>query len=66
MASHRNSFNSKKTVTLVAAVAVVGAVAYYGSQHPSDGEDAAGTIAPAKRYRGEQITSEDVQLGDQS
>jgi hypothetical protein len=65
MASQQKGSTNKRTLTMVAVAAVIGAVAYYGSQSPPVEDEAAGTIAPAKRYRGEQISSEDIQLGDQ-
>lgn len=63
-----NSDNNKgRMTTIVAAFAVVIAiVAYFGVKYPMPGDQATGTIAPAERYRGEQITTDDVTLGDES
>ena len=47
-------------------VAVVAVVGYFASSYPPSSEEAAGTIAPAERYRADQIGSEDVKLGDES
>ena len=59
------SMSNQKTLIVVAALAVViGGVAFFASDMPS-GEQASGTIVPAERYRGEQITSDDVELGDE-
>ena len=46
--------------------AALALAAYVGFQNPPAPEDAVGTIAEAKRYRGEKIDSADVQLGDQT
>ena len=59
--------SSKKTWSIAAVmVAVVAVVGYFASSYPPSSEEAAGTIAPAERYRADQIGSEDVKLGDES
>jgi Flp pilus assembly protein CpaB len=61
------SMNSQKTMIIVLAAAVViGGVAYLGVDFPTGNDQASGTIVPAERYRGEQIDSKDVELGDES
>ena len=56
-----------KVWMLVAALAVaIAAVVFFGSNYPPDSEMASGTIVPAERYRADQITSDDVMLGDES
>ena len=66
MTSGQSKLSGKKAVTIGLLVAVVAGVGYYASEFPPSGEDVAGTIAPAQRYRAEQIGSQDIQLGDQS
>ena len=51
-------------VGILAAVVVV--LGYLGMGYPPEQDAVTGTIAPAERYRGEQISEEDVQLGDES
>ena len=61
------SMNNQKTWIVVAGLAIViGGVAFLGGDFPTDSDQASGTIVPAERYRGEQISSNDVQLGDES
>ncbi len=56
-----------KVWMLVAALAVaIAAVVFFGGNYPPDSEMASGTIVPAERYRADQITSDDVVLGDES
>ena len=50
--------------TGVAAAAVV--IAGFLLNFPPGGENVSGTVAPAQRYRAEQIKAEDVKLGDQA
>ena len=49
----------------LAAAAVV-TVGIFVHDFPASGKDVAGTVAPAQRYRAEQIKAEDVKLGDQA
>jgi len=55
--------------TIWAGVAVAAVAAIFVGQYyfdiPSSGEQAAGTVAPAQRYRAQQIQPSDVKLGDQ-
>ena len=60
-----NTGNKMGMLIAVFAV-VIAAVAYFGVKYPVPEEQTAGTIAPAERYRGEQISSDDVQLADES
>jgi len=56
-----------KVWMLVAALAVaIAAVVFFGSNYPPDSEMASGTIVPAERYRSEQLSSDDVVLGDET
>jgi hypothetical protein len=58
---------SKKTFGMITVGAVaLAAIAYFGTNYPPDGDDMSGTIAPAERYRANQPTAADVQLGDQT
>ncbi|MGH8191856.1 MAG: hypothetical protein ACREP2_10460, partial [Rhodanobacteraceae bacterium] len=51
----------------IAIVVVAGGVAYFGNGLPSGNREmAAATIAPAHRYEASQVSSSDIQLGDQS
>ncbi|MDH4021077.1 MAG: hypothetical protein OEU84_15910, partial [Xanthomonadales bacterium] len=60
------SMNNQKTWIVVAGLAVVIAgVAFLSNDFPSGSEQASGTIVPAERYRGEQISFEERNLGDQ-
>ena len=45
---------------------VIAAVAYVGVKFPVPEENTSGTIMPAERYRGDQLSSDDVVLGDES
>ena len=47
-------------------IVALAAVAYFGMNYPTDSGDAVGTVAPAERYRAEQPSSDNIQLGDQS
>ena len=61
------SMSNQKTFIVIAGLAIViGGVAFIGGQFPSDSNQASGTIVPAERYRGEQITSDDITLGDEA
>jgi len=61
------SMNNQKTWMIIAGLAVViGGVVYLGDDFPAGSDQASGTIVPAERYRGEQITTNDVQLGDEA
>ena len=52
-----------RSMTLIVGLAIVIAiVAYFAVKNPVPGDDAAGTIAPAERVRGEQISGDDVAL----
>ncbi|MDH5583849.1 MAG: hypothetical protein OEY82_08295, partial [Gammaproteobacteria bacterium] len=58
---------SNKSVPVIAiGIVALVAVAYFGMNYPTDGSDAAGTVAPAERYRADQIGAGDVELGDQA
>ena len=62
-----NSNNQSRKGLWVGVLAVViAAVAYVGVRYPVPEENASGTIMPADRYRGEQLSSDDVVLGDES
>ena len=58
--------NQKIWIAIGVLAVVVGGVAFLGDDFPTGSEQASGTIVPAERYRGEQITSSDVELGDES
>ena len=63
----RNENNKSRMAAIVGMFTVViAAVAYFGVKYPIPGDQASGTIAPAERYRGEQISSDDIVLGDES
>jgi len=50
--------NNQKTWIVVTGLAIViGGVAFLGGDFPTDSDQASGTIVPAERYRGEQISS---------
>ena len=60
-----NTSNNSKMGLLVGVFAVViAAVAYVGIKFPVPEENASGTIMPAERYRGDQLTDNDVTMGD--
>ena len=62
-----NSSNNSRMGLLVGVFAVViAAVAYVGIKFPIPEENTSGTIMPAERYRGDQLSSDDVVLGDES
>lgn len=61
------SMNNQRVWLVVVGLAVViGGIALLSDDFPSGSDQVSGTIAPAERYRGEQITSNDVELGDES
>ena len=61
------SMNNQKVWIVVVVLAVVMAgVAYLGDDYPYGNDKASGTIVPAERYRADQISSEDIVLGDES
>jgi hypothetical protein len=60
------STSNKSVPVIVIGVAALAAVAYFGMNNPTDSGDAAGTVAPAERYRANALSEEDVQLGDQT
>ena len=66
MSNDQSKLSGKTGLVVGLLVAVVAGVGYFASQHPPASEDVAGTIAPAQRYRADQIGSQDIQLGDQS
>jgi len=57
---------SRRTTMIVAFVIAIAVVAYVGVKYTVPGDDAAGTVAPADRYRGEQISGDDVTLDDET
>ena len=61
-----SSNNSRMTMLVAAFAVVIAVVAYFGVKFPVTEDQARGTIAPAERYRGDQISEDDVTLGDQS
>ena len=57
---------SNKTLPIiVAGVAVLAAVAYFGGGFPQ-GDELTGTVASAERHRSDQVTAADAELGDQA
>ena len=57
---------ANKTIPAFVLGAVVGgAIAYFGLTNPP-GDALTGTVAPAERYRAEQISGTDIELGDQT
>ena len=64
--SNRQQGNSKTTAIIAILAIAIAVVAYFGVKYPIQGDDATGTIAPADRYRGDQISSDDVKLGDEA
>ena len=56
---------SKRSKVWIGVAVAVAAIAV-GSQfvdYPPKGDEAAGTIAPAQRYRAPQMTADDVKVG---
>ena len=64
--TNNSKSNSRTTVVLAIFAMAIGVVAYYGVKYPIPEDGATGTVAPAERFRGEQITADDVTLGDES
>ena len=60
------STSSKKIPIIAVSAAVLAAIAYFGATYPPGGDDMAGTVAPAQRYRADQPTADEIQLGDQA
>ena len=58
--------SSKVWVLVAVLAAAIGAVLYLGGVYPPGDQSVSGTIVPAERYRANQITSDDVVLGDES
>ncbi len=58
--------SSKVWVLVAVLAAAIGAVLYVGGIFPPGEENVSGTIVPAERYRANQVTSDDVTLGDES
>ena len=58
--------SSNKAVPLIVAFVAGVAIGYLGSMVPPDNDGMTGTVAPAQRYRANQMSSEDVVLGDQA
>ncbi|MEJ2128387.1 MAG: hypothetical protein P8X81_06035, partial [Woeseiaceae bacterium] len=57
---------ANKTIPAFVIGAVFGgAIAYFGLTNPP-GDALTGAVAPAERYRAEQISADDIELGDQS
>ena len=57
--------SNKAIPVILIGVAALVVVAYFGVNHPA-GDEVAGTVAPAERYRAEQISADNIDLGDQS
>ena len=57
--------SNKAIPMILIGVAALAVVAYFGMNNPP-GDEVAGTVVPAERYRAEQPTSDDVLLGDQA
>ena len=56
---------SNKAIPLVLiGIAALAVIAYFGMNTGPD--EVAGTVAPAERYRAEQMSEDDINLGDQS
>ena len=55
---------NKVIPAFVLGAVVGGAIAYIGFANPP-GDALTGAVAPAERYRAEQASSDDIQLGDQ-
>jgi pentapeptide MXKDX repeat protein len=66
--THMDPNRSKRSLWIGGGVVVVVgiAIALFTTNFPPDGKNAAGTVAPAQRYRAEQPQAGDVKLGDQS
>ena len=58
--------SNKSIPIILGGVAALAVVAYFGLNNPPGSDEVAGTVAPAERYRADQMTSDDVSLGDQS
>ena len=65
MSSNDQTKSRNTTITVVFAV-VIAVAAGVAIKYQIPGDDAAGTVAPAERYRGEQISSDDVTLNDEN
>ncbi len=61
-----NENKSRSTTMIVAFAVVIAVVAYVGVKYPIAGDDAAGTVAPAVREIGDQISGDQVQLDDEA
>jgi hypothetical protein len=61
---HTQLGNSKVWMLVVSLIVVAGIVLYMGGVYPPPEEEVRGTIVPAERYRGDQLDSEDIVLGD--
>ena len=57
---------SRMTTMIVAFAVVIAVVAYVGVKYPIAGDDTAGTVAPAEREIGEQISDDQVELDDEA
>jgi hypothetical protein len=57
---------SRSTTMIVAFAVVIAVVAYVGVKYPIPGDDAAGTVAPAEREIGDQISGDQVELDDET
>ena len=64
--SSDTSKNSRMGLLVGVFAVVIAAVAYVGYKFPVPEEDTSGTIMPAERYRGDQLSNDDVVLGDES
>ncbi|NIA27697.1 MAG: hypothetical protein GWP02_06540, partial [Desulfobulbaceae bacterium] len=64
MSSNEQTKSRNRTMTIVFAV-VIAVAAGIAIKYQVPGDDAAGTVVPAERYRGEQISSDDVKLDDE-
>ncbi|MCH7744052.1 MAG: hypothetical protein IIB71_15480, partial [Proteobacteria bacterium] len=56
--------NKKMLLIGIGTLSIAGVLYFAAQQFPLDDELATGTIVPAERYRGEQISREDIKLGD--
>ncbi|MBT8132734.1 MAG: hypothetical protein KJO35_10725, partial [Gammaproteobacteria bacterium] len=62
-----NDISKSRTTAVLAIFAMaIGVVAYYGVKYPIPNDSVSGTVAPAERFRGEQLSSDDVTLGNES